>query len=268
MRWRGLAVGVCLFVALWSVEAATQEAGSKEKPNGATQTLNGGVITNPAGLYTQYTYSVPVGDEGLRLGAFSNFQVYSNEFGVQFQYLTDPAFFEVHLDLAFEPGVFRKLPRSRREEPITDENAPERTAGWRAIVRLQSNFNLQLAFFWFYSRTTAQLRYRNFVEQDTFNLVTIEREWSIEQATATFFRLTGTPPALVSPAKPGPSLWTYVEYTVGGIRDVGTRPNRVSAGLLSENWPGEGTVLNLDLYYSFAEPIDGPGAIFVYWIKW
>jgi hypothetical protein len=257
-RPRSLAPPLCALLALLATPASAEDAPK------ASHSLTGGVITNPAGLYTQYTYSHPLGRDGWYLGAFSNFLVYSNELGAQLQYKTDPAYLEVHLDLAFEPGVFRQLPGRSAQ----GSDPPARTAGWRAVGRAQSNLNLQFAWIWFYSRTTALLRYRNFVEQDTIQNLVLEREWSIEQATATFFRLAGTPPVLVSPNSAGPALWTYAEWTVGGLWGVGTRPNRLSAGLLTERWPWPGAVFNLDFYYSFAQGIRGPGAIFVYWLYW
>jgi hypothetical protein len=241
---------------------AAAPAWAKDPPQ-PTHSLTGGLITNPIGLYTQYTYSHPLGDDGWRLGAFHNFLVYSGEFGLQLQYVTDPAFWEIHLDLAIEPGVFRQLPSRDAKGP----EPAERTPGTRAIARLQSNLNLQLAHIWFYSRTTALLRYRDFLEEDTIQRLVIAREWSLEQATATFFRVAGTPPLLTSPNPPGPALWTYLEWTIGGVRDVGARPNRLSAGLLTERWLSRDLVLNLDFYYSFAQDLEGPGLILVYWYK-
>lgn len=227
-------------------------------------TLSGGVITNPEGLFLRYDYGEPLGESGWWLGGFANHLVFSNEFGVQLQFQTDPAFFEVHLDLAFEPGVFRKLNATNRQSP----DPPDRTAGMRYVARAQSNFNLKLAHVWFYNRLTGLFRYRDFQEQDTFLDFELGRETSIENATALFFRLGGTPPVLTSPNPPGPALWTYVEYTIGGVRGVGDYPNRISTGLFSEHWPAQGVLLNLDLFYSFAEPNDGPGAILLFWFIW
>ncbi len=73
------------------------------------RTLSGGLILNPEGIFTRYDHSRALGDTGLRLGQFFNNLVYSTEIGVQLQYMTDPAFFEIHLDLAAEPGIFRKI---------------------------------------------------------------------------------------------------------------------------------------------------------------
>lgn len=210
--------------------------------------LVGGLILNPEGLYTTYTRNVAGGDSGARLSVYDSFLYYSNEFGVQAQYVTEPAFFEIHTELGFEPGFFRRA------------GTPDRKPRWRAAWRTQANLNFKFDDIWFYSRTTALFRYRNFVEDDTVNEIAIEREWSIEQATAPFVRLAGK--------SGGPGLWTYVEHTVGAVRDHGTRTHRFSAGLLSENWPGRGTVFNLDLFYSIAQPFDGPGAIFVYYLYW
>ena len=208
--------------------------------------LVGGLILNPEGLYTTYTRKVAGADSGVRLSVYDSFLYYSNEFGLQAQFITDPAVFEIHTELGFEPGFFRSAG--------TEDRRPR----WRANWRTQANVNFKLDDVWFYSRTTALMRYRNFVEEDTVNELTIEREWSVEQAVAPFLRVLG------APQRPG--LWTYVEYTVGGVRDHGARTHRVSAGLLSEHWPGDGTVLNLDLFWSFADPHDGPGAIFVYYL--
>ncbi len=216
--------------------------------NAADNSLVGGVILNPEGLYTTYTRKVAGGDDGARMSLYNSFLVYSNEFGVQAQYITDPAIVEFHTELGFEPGLFRR------------EGTQDRRARWRANWRTQANINLKLDSVWFYSRTTALVRYRNFVEHDTVNELTVEREYSVEQALAPFVRIAGAPE--------GPGLWTYAEYTVGAIADRGTRTHRVSAGFLSENWPGNGTVFNLDLFWSFAEPLTGPGAIFVYYLYW
>jgi hypothetical protein len=233
-----LRAGVCALVLALSAGAS----------HAADNSLVGGLILNPEGLYTTYTRKVAGGDSGARLSLYDSFLFYSNEFGVQAQYITTPAVLEIHTELGFEPGFFRRAG--------TDERRPR----WRANWRTQANLNLKLDSVWLYSRTTALMRYRNFVEQDSVNQVTIEREWSLEQATAPFVRLLGTPD--------GPGLWTYVEHTVGAIADHGTRTHRLSAGLLTENWLGRGTVLNLDFFWSLAEPNTGPGTIFVYYLYW
>ena len=245
-----------IFVALLSGPASAADGDTSD-------TLSGGVILNPTGGFLRYDHQERLGESGLWLGGFANFLFYSSEFGLQLQYVTDPAFFEVHLDLAFEPGLFRRVPRSG-PRPQTD---PERTAGTRYIAKLQSNINLKFDHIWLYSRTTALYRHRNFRELDTVLQLEVEREVRVEEAVALFARVAGRAPAATE-TKEKPGLWVYAEYTVGSVLGVGERPNRVSTGLLSENWPGSGTVLNLDLFYSFAEPIEGPGMIFAWWLSW
>ncbi len=235
-----------------------------QQPQGALEgrdMLSGALILNPEGLYARYDHGEPLADSGFWVGGFATFLFYSNELGVQLQYITDPALVEVHLDLAFEPGFFRKVPTG---QPPQGEDAG-RTAATRFVARAQSNINLQLDHVWLYSRTTALYRHRDFLEDDTILELQIAREYSLEQAAAAFVRLAGTPPSQSAAPEPA-GLWLYAEYTLGGILDVGTRPNRVSLGLLSEDWPRRGTTLNLDLFYSFAAPIDGPGLIFAWWV--
>jgi hypothetical protein len=210
--------------------------------------LTGGVILNPAGLYTTYSRRVAGAATGPGLSVYNTFLFYSDEFGLGAQYTTDPAILEVHTQVGFEPGVFQRAGTRGRK------------ARWRAVWRTQANLNLKLDSFWLYSRTTALLRYRNFVEVDTINKIEIAREWSVEEAFAPFVRILG------SPGRAG--LWGYTEYTVGAIRDVGIRTNRVSAGLLTEHWPTSAISLNVDLFWSFAEPLSGPGAILIYFLGW
>jgi hypothetical protein len=173
--------------------------------------------------------------------------------------VTKPEFLEVHLEAALEPGFYIHLPK----DGIPPGAGPpsKRTLDLREVVRAQANLNLRWDRYWIYGRSTAEARFRNFHEYDEFREIEVERqEYSFEQAIAPIYR--------VGPLD-GPGYWLYGEYTVGAVRDVGTLPHRVSAGIITEEWLAKGLSLDLDLYYSFAkDPGPGPGVIFAWWYAW
>lgn len=221
--------------------------------------LHGAMIVNPLGLFVRYDATRPMGG-GLKLGLFSNWQVYGNGFGAQIGYETDPLWFETHLDLSTEPGWYNQLPGDARIgagiDPGTD--AIDRRFGWRHNATWQTNVNIRQAGWWIYSRTTAVLRLRDFIEADTFSQMQVRTELSIEEAAALGYSLWQAGDR---------QFWIYAEHTIGGVWNVGVRPNRPSLGLILENVP-DGTVFNLDVFYSFAPgTLAGLGAIGAWWVK-
>lgn len=224
-------------------------------------TLSGALIINPAGLFVRYDVGVPIGG-GLRLGLFDSWQVYGNGIGAQIRWQTDPAWFETHLDLSTEPGFYLKQPAGARVGAELDPGAEDgaRSFGWRHNATWQTNLNIRSGGWWLYSRTTLLLRLRDFVGADVFQRMQVEDERSLEQATALLFRVTDWGSG---------RLWAYGEYTIGGVLDVGVRPNRPSAGVIIEGWPTRGASLNFDGFYSVAAgSLAGPGFITAWWFRW
>lgn len=223
--------------------------------------ISGALIVNPAGLFVRYDLGLPVGG-GLRLGLFDSWQVYGNGVGAQLRWQTDPAWLETHLDLSTEPGFYLQQPAGARIGAELDPGVEdgERTFAWRHNATWQTNINIRTDAWWLYSRTTLLLRLRDFVEADTFQQMQIGDERSIEQATAVLVKLTDWGDG---------RLWGYVEYTVGGVLDIGTRPNRPSGGVILEGWPTRGASLNLDGFYSIAPgALRGAGLITAWWFRW
>lgn len=221
--------------------------------------LHGAMIVNPLGLFVRYDASRDMGG-GLKLGLFSNWQVYGNGFGAQIRYETDPLWFETHLDLSTEPGWYNQLSADDRIGAGIDpgNDAIDRTFGWRHNLTWQTNINIRTASWWLYSRTTAILRLRDFIEADTFTQMQVQTELSIEEAAALGYSLWHVGDR---------RFWVYAEHTIGGVWLVGTRPNRPSLGLILENVPKD-TVFNLDVFYSFAPgTLAGLGAIGAWWVK-
>ena len=197
------------------------------------------------------------------MGLLDTWLVYADAVGASAQWRAEPAWLEAHLDLAVEPGFFLKRPPGTPTGPGADGTLGlgDRDFGWRAAATGQINVNLQGPRWWLYSRTTGVARHRaGFVEEDTFADMRIGRELSIEQATAVLRRVAGTELA---------GWWVYAEHTVGGVDGVGVRPHRISAGVVTASWPAPGASLNLDVFYSVAPPpLDGPGAIFSWAVRW
>ena len=143
-----------------------------------------------------------------------------------------------------EPGFF-KTP-----------DDPDRSFGWRTLVRGVLDLNIRSDDYWLYWRTTALYRHRGFEEDATFRELVLDEERSVEQATAVMRRVADR-------------VWVYGEYTVGYIGDIGVYPNRPSAGVVVERWPWPETGFNLDVYYSLvAPPLDGLGGLLVMWCAW
>lgn len=230
-------------------------------PAPVEQAISGALIINPAGLFVRYDLGFPLGG-GLRLGVLNNWQVYGNGVGAQVRWQTEPAWFETHLDLSVEPGFYLQQPRGARIGAELDPGVEDgdRTFGWRQNATWQTNLNIRTGSWWLYSRTTLVLRLRDFIEADVFQQMQVEDERSIEQATALLFRVTDWGAG---------RLWAYAEYTIGGVLDVGTRPNRPSAGVILEGWPAEGASINLDGFYSIAPgALRGAGFITAWWLRW
>jgi len=220
----------------------------------ARESITGVVITNPVGAYMRYDVDVPVGG-GFEVGLFDEFLFYSNTAGLKLGWATTPEWLRLTVDLGVDPGWFMKL---APDESYREEG--ERTFGVRYLVRPQLLINIRSDQWWLYGRTTGVYRHRDFREADTFQGISLGKEASIEQAYALMRRIGGTAPA---------AIWVYLEHTVGALRDFGTRPNRISAGVFTEEWPWSQVVLNLDLYYSFAaSPLAGPGALFTWVAVW
>lgn len=217
-----------------------------------TQQISGAVITLPVGGYLRYDWTSHR-QSGVRFGLFTTNAIFSEEIGLQLGWIADPPFFEAHLDLAAEPGVYLQL-----DDP-EDETPAERTFGWRRIARGQINFNLRFGDWWIYSRTTGFGRYRDFVEHDEFRSIRIGNEYSIEQATAPIYRAGTAGKA---------SFWIYAEHTVGAVDGVGVVPHRVSTGLITERWLLDGLSMNVDVFWSFEKNTGrGAGGIFAWWMS-
>lgn len=225
---------------------------------GPRHTLQGAAISNPVGAFVRYDLRVAQRG-GLSVSLFDSFLILSNEVGGQVSWSTEPAWFEAHLDAAVEPGFYRQLgPEGSSASP--GEANLDRTFGVRGIVRAQVNINLKLSRIWLYSRTTGYVRFRHFVEDDSFARLRVQTELSFEQAVSV--------PVCVLRSCREVGVWVYPEYTVGVVAGAGLRPNRVSAGVVVERWPWRGFMWNLDGFYSFADRIDGPGFIVAFWQVW
>jgi hypothetical protein len=229
------------------------------------QSSAGGVLTRPYGAFLRHDVAVdtgllpallgdgPWGD--VRVGAFSQWLVYSNEFGGRVSLLTHPELLILSLEGAVDPGLF--IHGGELPDPV-------RTGGLRSRLSAQAVVNVKLDWWWLYSRSTATLRHRDFDEWDPYNGVVLRDEASVEQATALFLKIAPLKALRVDRAKP-PALWGYGEYTIGWLFDHGARPNRTSIGLLTEHFPAPDLFIDLDVAYSFAPaPIDGVGVILLY----
>lgn len=228
------------------------------------QSAGGGVSTNPIGIFLRHDVAADTGllpaavGEGfwgdIRLGAFTQYLVVSTEFGARVSWLTRPQLLVVSLEAATEPGLF-----------VVDGD-DQRSAHVRSRFTGQALLNLKLSHWWFYSRSTASMRLRDFVERDQLQNIVVKDELTLEQATALFTRLYTLKTLGRVPAQ----LWFYAEYTVGTLYDlkhglVDVRPNRISVGLLSEHFPLRNFVMDLDVSWSFADsPRPGPGVLFLY----
>lgn len=233
---------------------------------------SGGLITNPTGLFVRHDYSLATTllpsllGEGFwgdfEVGVYHLYQVFSNEFGTQLAWQTDPPLLRLSLDMGIEPGAFIAVDPS--QPGVTYDTNSERSFHLRGILRAQALVNFKLESFWIYSRSTMLWRDRDFVEYDAFQEVNLQREVQLEQATALFLPVVELP-ALAKKEGLRSTLWGYGEYTVGTLVGTDVRPNRVSVGIVTENFPAPYVGVNLDVFYSFANaPITGPGVIFVY----
>ncbi len=225
-----------------------------------SQSTQGAVITKPGGAYVRHDVRYRLGDSGFRVGVFDSFLSVSNEVGSSVSYATVPEWLALQAEIAAEPGFYLRTP-----------TAESRVAGVRTVARLQANLNLRASRFWLYGRTTAGLRLRGFDERDSFRELILRRELWIEQATALLVRVN-------DPSSPGrAAFWAYGEYTVGRVASSGspvattavTMPNRLSGGVISEDFLARGLFLDLDLFWSVAPPpTDGFGVIAAFWIAW
>ena len=233
---------------------------------------SGGFITNPTGLFLRHDYSLAttllptILGEGfwgdVEVGVYHLYQVFSNEFGAQLAWQTEPALLRLSLDMGFEPGAFIEVDQT--QSGVIYDTDSTRASHLRRILRAQALVNFKLDSFWIYSRSSVLFRDRDFVEYDAFQEVTLQREVQLEQATALFLPVVELP-ALAKKDGLRSRLWGYGEYTVGTLLGTDVRPNRVSMGVVTENFPAPYVGVNLDVFYSFANaPITGPGVIFVY----
>jgi hypothetical protein len=229
-------------------------------PSRFSQATQGAIITKPAGAYLRHDVRYRLGDSGVRVGLFDSFLSVSNEIGSSISYATVPEWLALQAEIAAEPGFYLRSPV-----------AESRSADVRTVARAQANLNLRASRFWLYARTTAGLRLRNFDEHDSFRELVLRRELWVEQATALLVRVNAPASAAA------PSFWAYGEYTVGRVTSSGspaattavTMPNRVSGGVISENFLAKGLFLDLDLFWSVAPPpTDGFGVIAAFWIAW
>ena len=252
MRFLGPAT-VALGVALAPRDARADD----EHISQATQ---GAIITKPAGAYVRHDVRYRLGDSGVRVGVFDSFLSVSDEIGSSISYVTVPEWLALQAEIAAEPGFYL-------QSPLAEARLP----GVRTVARAQANLNLRVSRFWLYGRTTAGVRLRNFDEHDSFRDLVLRRELWFEQATALLVRVND--PATTARA----SFWLYGEYTVGRVTSTGspaattavTMPNRVSGGIISEDFLAKGLFLDLDLLWSFAPPpTDGFGVIAAFWIAW
>jgi hypothetical protein len=223
-------------------------------PAQAGQVVTGATITHPVGAFVRYDLSRDLGS-GFSAGLYDEFLFYSNGVGLTLAWRADPAWIRFTLDLGVEPGWFMQLAPNA---PYRENG--ERQFGLRTLVRPRIHLNIRNDRWWLYGRTTGLYRGRDFREADSFKGIAIKNEMSIDQAYALMRRIGGADPVAV---------WFYVEHTVGYLRGFGVRPNRFSAGFVSEDWPRTGVGLNLDLYYSIAAPpIEGPGVVANWFIAW
>lgn len=258
-------------MVLHAFAAAADDSISPQRPAiGLRQSQVGGVIVNPLGIWLRHDLAI---DTGLlpalagagflgdvRVGTFIQWLLYSNEFGVRASWITKPELLIVSLEGAFEPGAFFEAQFGRA--PIGDG----RMTHIRERVTAQATMNLKLEQWWFYSRSTASLKLRDFVEYDPYQNVIIKDQLELEQATAFMGRLFRLRSFSQVPAQ----LWLYGEHTVGLLVDVNdtvrdARPNRVSMGFIAENFPSAGAAVNVDVFLSFANaPTPGPGIVALY----
>ncbi len=233
------------------------------------QSSAGGVLTRPYGAFLRHDVAIDTGalrallGEGpwgdLRVGAFTQWLVYSNELGARVSWLTAPELLILSVEAAIDPGLFIHGGQVAR---LLDD--PPRTGGLRQRVSAQALVNLKLDWWWLYSRSTASYRHRDFDEWDPYNGVVLRDEASVEQATALFLKIAPLKAVRSDAVKPA-VLWGYGEYTIGWLFENGARPNRTSVGLLVEHFPAPDFFINLDVAYSFAAaPIDGVGVILLY----
>ncbi len=213
--------------------------------------LSAGAIINPEGLFLGYSRAL-FSKEKFSLGLFDNLKVLTNEFGFYAQFRTEPEWLVSSLQIGVEPGLYLFAGQSTRKFDL------------RKFVRSKTEVTLEGNGLRFYSRTILLYRGRNFLEDDRFQGVLLDSELAIEQALAPMFLVERHNfDSLVC------SYWGYVEYTVGAIRGAGTRPNRISGGVVAENWPFRAVTVNLDLFFSFLpEPHHGLGSILLLWWKW
>ena len=134
----------------------------------------------------------------------------------------------------------------------------KREFAYRGTARSRLTINYRPSWYWLYSRSTVEGRVRNFVENDIFRDATLGTELSLEQATATLFRLYESDDES--------SLWAYGEFTLLTEMNNGVLDIRPSGGLLYENL-SPGLTLNLDIYYGLRSGImQGLGAlVFLWW---
>ncbi len=268
-RWWGL-----LLVAWGLAGSAGAYDGTEERPR-LVHYSGSAFISNPGGYSLRHdillitgalpsAFDLPVlGD--VAVGGYNAYYVFSDEMGLSAVWEFDPAFLRFGLDLGIEPGRFIILDDDDLDRPVDEKSQLTRRAGARYVGRLVTNGNLRYGGFWIYTRNTLWYRYRPFREWDfRFEFAYDRHEIGIEQAQALMFNIFD-PPSWGRKDRPDAHLWLYGEYTVGYIYPGGVMPNRVSMGVLTENFPITGYGFNLDVFYSFArEPQDGLGVILLF----
>jgi hypothetical protein len=151
--------------------------------------------------------------------------------------------------LGVEPGNYI---RSSSAEDV-------RQPGLRGVLRLRSELNLRVDWWWIYNRLTFEGRLRTFEERDPFRDAILGTEIAIEEAFAPLVRVLSWGERSM--------LWLYAEITVAAEARFGVLDLRPSAGIIVEELL-DGVTVDVDFYRSLRDdsPIGGYGVlVFVWW---
>ena len=210
-------------------------------------TLTAVARSQPAGGFIGAAITSPLDNSNWSIGGYLNYFYYWVDAGLKldWKYLDGFLYFENWL--GFEPGQF-----------VFEGETEKREFAYRGTARSRLTINYRPSWYWLYSRSTVEGRLRNFTENDIFRDVVLGSELSLEQATATLFRLYES--------KEDSSLWAYGEFTLLTEINNGFLDLRPSGGLLYENIT-PGLTLVLDIYYGLRPGImEGLGAlVFLWW---
>lgn len=214
----------------------------------------------PAWLFTAVVRSLPegglIGGEGmlpltdtLSAGAYLNYMYFWGEMGARLEHRYKGGLHVANAWLGVEPGNFI---RSSRSDDV-------REPGFRALLKLRSELNLRVDWWWIYNRVTLEGRLRTFEERDPFRDAILRQELSFEEAFAPLFRVLSWGDKSM--------LWLYAEITVAAEVQFGLLDLRPSAGVILEEL-FEGVTVDVDFYRSLRDdsPIGGYGVlVFVWW---